>query len=72
MTKYLNIVQIIISILLIAAVLLQQRGADSSAIMGGVGASYYSRRGFEKFLLYATIVLAALFVIAAIVNIAIS
>ena len=72
MLKFISIAQIIISVLLMAAILLQQRGAGSSAIMGGGSASYYTKRGFEKILFISTIVLAALFVIAALINIIIS
>ena len=72
MLKFISIAQIIISVLLMAAILLQQRGAGSSAIMGGGSASYYTNRGFEKILFISTIVLAALFVIAALINIIIS
>jgi protein translocase SecG subunit len=69
MQHILNISQIIISIALIGAILLQQRGAGGSAIFGGGGgASYYTKRGFEKILFVATIVLAALFMITAFVN----
>lgn len=72
MTKYISIAQIIISLLLMAAILLQQRGTSSSAIMGGSSASYYTKRGFEKILYVSTIVLAILFLVAALINIIIS
>ncbi|MBI4708640.1 MAG: preprotein translocase subunit SecG [Candidatus Portnoybacteria bacterium] len=66
-----EISQIIISVILITVVLLQQRGSGSSAIMGGGGASYYTKRGFEKVLYILTIILGALFLVTALVNIAI-
>lgn len=72
MSEIIGIVQIVISLLLMATILLQQRGGGSSAIMGGTGASYYTKRGFEKILFISTIVLAALFLIAAIINIVVS
>jgi protein translocase SecG subunit len=50
------------------AILLQQRGAGSSAIMGGTSASYYTKRGFEKTLFIATIVLTAIFILAAVAS----
>lgn len=65
MHQILHICQLIISILLIAAILLQQRGAGGSAIMGGGGVSYYTKRGFEKILFIATIILSALFILSA-------
>ncbi len=58
----LTIFQIIIALLLIGAVILQNRGAGGSSSMGfGGGESYRSKRGLEKFLFYATIVLGVLF-----------
>lgn len=69
MQTILSLSQIIISFALIAAILLQQRGSGGSAIFGGGGgAGYYTKRGFEKILFIATIVLAALFIISAFVN----
>jgi len=72
MSNIINIVQIVVSALLVASILLQQRGAGSSALTGGTSASYYTKRGFEKFLFASTITLAVLFVAFAIVNIIIS
>lgn len=72
MTDILGIAQIIISVLLIAAILLQQRGTGSSAIMGGSSASYYTKRGFEKVLFVSTIVLVILFLATAVANIFLS
>ena len=69
MDKMLNIIQIILSILLITVILLQHRGTALGGAFGGEGNVYRSRRGAEKFLFYATIVLAILFVAGAIVNI---
>ena len=65
----LNIIQIIISVLLIAAILLQQRGGGLSSTFGGSGTFYGTRRGVEKGILWATIVLTALFFASAILNI---
>lgn len=55
-------VQIVVSILLITAILLQQKGGGLGAAFGGDGQVYRSRRGIEKSLFIATIVLAALFI----------
>ena len=57
----LTIAQIIIAILLIISVILQQRGSQLGIAFGGGGESYRSKRGLEKFLFYATIVLAVIF-----------
>lgn len=65
--KFLEVIlpylQIIISILLIIAIILQQRGAGLSGVFGGGGQSYYVRRGFEKILFVSTIILAVLYII---------
>ena len=55
--------QIIVSIALIAAILLQARGTGLSGTFGGDSAVYRSRRGVERRLWQFTIVLLALFVI---------
>ena len=68
MLTYLYIIQIIISVALIAAVLLQTKGAGLGGIFGGQTAVYKSRRGVEKTLFNATIGLAvAFFVFATII-----
>ena len=54
--------QIGVSMLLIVAILLQQKGGGLGSAFGGDGAVYRSRRGLEKALFVITIVLAALFV----------
>ena len=63
MDPLLGIGQIIISIALIAAILLQARGTGLSGTFGGDSAVYRSRRGVERRLWQFTIVLLALFVI---------
>jgi len=66
MHKYLQIVQIVTAILLIITILLQQRGSSLSSAFGGVSSAYRSRRGIEKFLFNATIVIASLFALASV------
>lgn len=62
MDKTLGIIQIIISVLLVTAILLQNRGAGLSSSFGGSGNVYQTKRGFDKFLFVATIGLAIAFV----------
>ncbi|TSC59559.1 MAG: preprotein translocase subunit SecG [Parcubacteria group bacterium Gr01-1014_107] len=58
----LPVIQIILSILLVAVVLLQQSEAGVGGAFGGEGGgSYYTRRGFEKILFNGTIILGILF-----------
>jgi protein translocase SecG subunit len=64
-------IQIIISVLLIAGVLLQYSAAGVGGALGGSDsfeAGYHTRRGFEKFLFNATIVLAILFAATSLVS----
>lgn len=67
--KIINILQVIVAILLIVSILLQNRGSGLSAVFGGDTGGYYAKRGFEKFLLYFSTLLAVLFIILAILNI---
>ncbi len=63
-------IEITLSLLLIIGVVLQQRGASLGGAFGGdnFASTFYKRRGAEKFLFTATIVIAILFVITAIAN----
>ena len=56
-----DILIIIVSILLIITILLQQRGSGLGAAFGGEGNVYMAKRGAEKFIFWASIVLAVLF-----------
>lgn len=65
--NYLNLAQLLISVLLVLVVLLQSRGGDIGAAFGGGGGgggggSFRTRRGLEKTLFQLTIVLAVIFV----------
>ncbi len=63
--KILAVAQIIVSVLLVGAVLMQNKGEGLGAIAGGFGGSYHTRRGFERFLVQATVVLGVVFVVLA-------
>lgn len=69
MQNALIIAQIVISSLLITAVLLQQQGVGLSAAFGGDGNVFRTKRGVEKVLFHATIVLAVLFMATGIASI---
>lgn len=69
MKNILNIIQIIIAGFLITAILLQSRGAGLSTAFGGEGNVYRTKRGFEKNLFIATIVLSVIFLGLALANI---
>ncbi len=57
----LSIVLIVISILLSAAILLQQRGTGLGLAFGGDTTIFRTKRGLEKALFYVTIALSCLF-----------
>ncbi len=64
----LNVAQIILAVLLMAAVLLQARGTGLGAAFGGGGNVYRSKRGVEKKLFQLTILLSILFFGVALAN----
>jgi len=66
---YLNIIQIIVSVALIIAVLLQAKGGGLSTLFGGEGSIYRTRRGLEKTLYQLTIGLAILFGIVSLLSV---
>ena len=61
-------IEITLSLLLIIGIVLQQRGANLGGAFGGdnFASTFYKRRGAEKFLFQATIVIAILFVLSAV------
>ena len=65
-------IQIILAILLVAAILLQQRGSSLGGAFGGdnFSSAFHKRRGAELFLFKFTIGIAVLFVISALLAIA--
>jgi protein translocase SecG subunit len=61
MRNALLVVQLVSAILMILTILLQQKGTGLGEAFGGGGNVYQTRRGAEKVLMYATIVLAIIF-----------
>jgi protein translocase SecG subunit len=68
MLRTINFIEIIVAILLIISILLQNKGAGLSGTFGGDFGGYYTKRGFEKFLMYFSIGLSAAFLLLAILN----
>lgn len=60
--EYLFISQILVAVFLILAILLQKKGGLSA------GGLYFARRGIEKKIFAATIILAILFMVLALLN----
>lgn len=67
----LPIIQIALAVLLIAAILLQQRGSSLGGAFGGdnFSSAFHKRRGAELFLFKFSIGIAVLFVLSALLNI---
>lgn len=64
MDIFLQVVMVGSSVLMIAAILLQQRGASLGAGFGSSGELFTSRRGIDKNLFEFTIVMAVVFVLS--------
>lgn len=62
MNNILTYTQVGSAVLLIIAILLQQRGQGLGSGIGGGAMEYSTKRGVEKGVFYATIVLAVLFI----------
>ncbi len=72
LVAYLPYIQIILSVLLMAAVLIQQSEASSGGAFGGAdnwNAGYHTRRGSEKVIFNITIVISVLFTLLSLVTI---
>jgi len=69
---YLNIAQIVLSVALILAIMLQVKGGGMGGIFGQADSVYRTRRGIERTLFQLTIVLAVIFIVISIVALRIS
>ncbi|MBU1036537.1 preprotein translocase subunit SecG [Patescibacteria group bacterium] len=69
MQKIAQIIQIVSAIILVIVILMQNRGAGLGGVFGGEGGVYRTKRGAEKFIFISTIILAVIFLAAAIINV---
>ncbi len=67
----LTIFQLIIAVVLMALILMQNKGGGTSGLFGGGGGGnvYMTKRGFEKKIFVATIILAVLFFAVSLSNV---
>ena len=72
MQTYFSIAQIILSVALILAILLQVRGGGLGGIFGQASTVFSTKRGLEKTLFQITVVLMVLFITISIVMLRIS
>lgn len=70
MSSILPYIQIFLAVILVTAILMQQTDASLGAVFGGGDSSAggRTRRGFEKSLFKATIVIAILFVLSVFIS----
>jgi preprotein translocase subunit SecG len=72
-STYLSIAQIILSVALIGAIILQSKAAGLGGLSGAdTGGVFRARRGVERTLFYITIGLSVAFFVVAIVNVIVS
>jgi protein translocase SecG subunit len=70
LVKILPYIQIVVSIILVVSILLQQSGSELGGAFGGSSGSFHhTRRGFEKFLFYLSIISGILFIASALLMI---
>lgn len=70
MKTAISVIQIILGILLVLVIIIQQKGSGLGTSFGGDMSFYRTKRGAEKLLFYATIVIAVAFVISSLVGLA--
>ncbi|MCF7844818.1 MAG: preprotein translocase subunit SecG [Kiritimatiellales bacterium] len=63
MAQLLNLLEIIVSVLLMFCILLQHRASGLSATFGGTGASIVQRRGAEKVIFRGAVILSVIFLL---------
>lgn len=68
MKSTISLIQIILGVLLILVIILQQKGSGLGSAFGGDLGFYRTKRGAEKLLFYATIVLSVVFISASLVG----
>ena len=62
------ILNILVSIIIVALILIQGRGAGLGSAWGGGGEMFQTRRGIEKITLRMTTVMIAVFLVISIIN----
>lgn len=68
MKAVISLIQIIIGVLLVLVIIIQQKGSGLGSAFGGDLGFYRTKRGAEKLLFYATIVLCIIFIISSLVG----
>ncbi len=63
MRQILQFINIVVMVLLIIIITLQSKSSGLGNVFGGAGSVVATRRGFEKWLFYATIIFGFLFIV---------
>lgn len=71
MKLIISLIQIILGILLIVVIIIQQKGSGLGTAFGGDLSFYRTKRGAEKLLFYATIVISAAFILSSLIGLTI-
>jgi len=66
---WIKILQIIVAVALMLVILLQNKGTGVGGVFGGGGNVYSTKRGLDKILFRATIVITVLFFVVSFLNI---
>jgi len=61
--NYFDIAIVILAVALVASILMQVRGAGLGSVFGGSGTVFKTKRGIERLLFNATIIIATLFAV---------
>ena len=69
-SRFLDILQIVLAFVLAVLILLQAKGTGLGSTFGGDSGFYGTRRGAEKLTFIVTIIVACLFLITSLVNVA--
>lgn len=68
---FLPYIQIVLAVILVAAILLQRTGSQIGGAFGGgdnFSSAYHTRRGFERTLFIVSIIVAILFAVSALIT----
>ncbi len=68
MKPVISLIQIILGILLVLVIIIQQKGAGMGSAFGADLSFYRTKRGAEKLLFYATIILSVAFILSSLVG----
>ena len=67
MSQTIAIIQVVLAVAIIGLILMQNKGAGLSSTFGGGNEVYLTKRGIEKWVINATVILIATFVVLRIV-----